>query len=124
MHKILFTGCTFSEDTIDELKYQGLEIIPASNHLLEKELIEHLKLVDGVIVNGSEYYSENVLKEVPNLKVIQFFGIGYQACVDVEVAHKYHKIVMNTPKVNSYSVAEFTLGLLMTLNQKHICFDQ
>lgn len=25
---------------------------------------------------------------------------------------------MNTPKVNSYSVAEFTLGLLFTLNQK------
>ena len=25
---------------------------------------------------------------------------------------------MNTPKVNSYSVAEFTLGLILTLNQK------
>ena len=124
MHKILFTGCTFSEDTIDELKYQGLEIIPASNHLADKELIDYLQQVDAVIVNGSEYYSEDVLKAVPNLKVIQFFGIGYQTCIDMEVARKYHKTVMNTPKVNSYSVAEFTLGLLMTLNQKHLCFDR
>lgn len=50
--------------------------------------------------------------------MIQYFGIAYQNCVDVEAATKYKKLVLNTPKVNSYSVAEFTLGLLFTLNQK------
>lgn len=73
-----------------------------------------------MIVNGEEYYTENILKQCEKLKVIQFFGIGYQKCIDIETANKYEKIVANTPKVNSYSVAEFTLGLLLTLNQKLI----
>jgi len=71
-----------------------------------------------VIVNGEEYYTENILKQCEKLKVVQFFGIGYQKCIDAKTATKYGKIVVNTPKVNSYSVAEFTLGLLLTLNQK------
>lgn len=73
-----------------------------------------------MIVNGEEYYTENILKQCEKLKVVQFFGIGYQKCINIETANQYGKIVANTPKVNSYSVAEFTLGLLLTLNQKLI----
>lgn len=43
--------------------------------------------------------------------------------MDIEAAKKYDIIVCNTPKVNSYSVAEFTLGLIFTLNQKILEFN-
>lgn len=118
MIKVLFTGCTFNEEKIEELKENNLEIIPASANLTQENLIEVLQDCDAVIVNGEEKYTEEVLSQCAKLKVIQFFGIGYAKCVDIEVAKKYGKIVANTPKVNSYSVAEFTLGLIFTLNQK------
>lgn len=44
--------------------------------------------------------------------------------MDKEVAEKYGKIVANTPKVNSYSVAEFTLGLIFALNQNLLQFNE
>lgn len=123
MHKVLFTGSTLSEEKIKELKSGGLEIIPTSSNLTKNELIKNLQGCEAVIVNGNEYYDEKILKECKELKIIQFFGIGFQKCVDIEVAKKYNVIVCNTPKVNSYSVAEFTLGLIFTLNQKIIEFN-
>lgn len=124
MYKILFTGCTFNEDKITELKQMGVEIIPVSSNLKENELIEVLQDCDAVIVNGNEYYTSEVLSKCPKLKVIQFFGIGYQKCIEMDIANKYEKIVANTPKVNSYSVAEFTLGLIFALNQKILQYGQ
>lgn len=123
MHKVLFTGSTLSEEKIKELKSGGLEIIPTSPNLTKNELVKNLQGCEAVIVNGNEYYDEEILKECKELKIIQFFGIGFQKCVDIEVAKKYNVIVCNTPKVNSYSVAEFTLGLIFTLNQKIIEFN-
>lgn len=121
---ILFTGCTFDEDRMSELSEQGLSIIPASSNLSQEELCLKLQDCDAVIVNGEEKYTDEVLSRCERLKVIQFFGIGYNKCVDKEVAEKYGKIVANTPKVNSYSVAEFTLGLIFALNQKLIQLNE
>lgn len=123
MKKILFTGCTFTEEEINNLKTNGIEIIKASPNLDDKDLKDLLSDVEGVICNGEEKYTSEVLDGLNNLKFIQFYGIGYNKCIDIEVANKYNKIVMNTPKVNSYSVAEFTLGLIFALNQKLLFHD-
>ena len=123
-YRVLFTGCNFSDEKIAELKEKGLEIVPADINLSESDLIKSLQNCDAVIVNGDEYYTKEVLSKCPRLKFIQFFGIGYQKCIDVEVAKKYGKVVLNTPKVNSYSVAEFTLGLICALNQKLLQNDE
>lgn len=124
-YQVLFTGCTFLEEKRKEIyEKTGIEIIPASKNLTEEELIESLQDCDAVIVNGEEKYTANVLDKCPKLQVIQYFGIGYQQCVDLEIAQKYGKVVANTPKVNSYSVAEFTLGLLFALNQKIVQHDE
>lgn len=122
-YRVLFTGCTFDDDKIQELKMKGLEIIPARADLTDDELISPLQDCDAVICNGEEYYSDFILSQCERLKFIQFFGIGYTKCVDFETAKKYGKVVLNTPKVNSYSVAEFTLGLILTLNQKLLVHD-
>lgn len=124
MHKILFTNCTFDDKKIESCRNYGFEIISAPSNLNKEELIKSLQGCDGVIVNGEEFYDEEILKNCPQLKVIQFFGIGYQKCVDLDVALKYNKIVANTPKVNSYSVAEFTLGLIFSLNQKVLIHNE
>ncbi len=117
-YKVLFTGCTFSEEKIEELLKKGIQIIKAPSNLGEEELKYALKDCDAVIANGEEFYTQKVLENTNKLKVIQYFGIGYEKCVDIKTAKQCGIIVANTPKVNSYSVAEFTLGLIFTLNQK------
>lgn len=118
MYKILCTNSAFTKEEIENAKVKDLELIPASGNLSKEELILALQDCDGVILNGEEYLDESILSQCPKLKVIQYFGIAYQQGVNLEAANQYKKIVLNTPKVNSYSVAEFTLGLLLTLNQK------
>lgn len=118
MYKILCTNSAFTQEDIISAKTKELELIPVSGDLMKEELISALCDCDGIISNGKEYLDATILSECPKLKVIQYFGIAYQNCVDIEAATKYKKIVLNTPKVNSYSVAEFSLGLLFALNQK------
>ena len=116
--KVLFTGCTLTEEKIEKLLKKGIQIIKAPSNLNEKMLISALKNCDAVIANGEEFYTQKVLENANKLKLIQYFGIGYEKCVDLKTAKQYGIIVANTPKVNSYSVAEFTLGLIFILNQK------
>lgn len=122
-YKILFTGCTFNNNQIESLKKDGLEIIPAAPDLTDDELVDALKDCDAVISNGNEYYTKEILTKCEKLRVIQFFGIGYSKCIDLKTANECGKLVANTPKVNSYSVAEYTLGLILTLNQKLLQHD-
>lgn len=70
MIKVLFTGCTFDEEKIEELKEKNLEIIPASANLTQENLIEVLQDCDAVIVNGEEKYTKEVLSQCAKLKVI------------------------------------------------------
>jgi D-3-phosphoglycerate dehydrogenase / 2-oxoglutarate reductase len=120
MIKILFTGNTFTPKEIQNLSDQGYKIISVPDNLDEESLINELKQVDAYIVGGKEIVSEKVIKSVAkNLKLISFFGVGF-GNIDLEAAQKYKIFVTNTPKVNSYSVAEFTVALLLTLNKNII----
>ena len=93
-------------------------ITPAKNDLSTPELIEALKSVDAYIVGGTEIVNEEVIKSaVPQLKLITNFGIG-TGTIDVQAANAAGVLVANTLKVSTYSVAEFTVALLMTLNKR------
>lgn len=105
---------------MEDLLTQGYEIIPAPKNLEEESLINKLKKVDAYIVGGEEVVSEKVIEAVAkNIRLISFFGVGFGK-IDLEAAKKYGVPVLNTPKVNSYSVAEFTVALLLTLNKNII----
>ena len=126
MINILFTNCPLNKKQISQLKKESYNIIPERADLNQKELIEILNKnkVHAAIVGGNEKYNEEVFKNCKDLKMVQFFGIGYQNYVNLKDAEKYKVIVANTPKVNSYSVAEYTLGLICALNQKIVLNDQ
>ena len=40
--KVLFTGCIFDDKKINELKEQGIEVIPGKTNYTEEELINVL----------------------------------------------------------------------------------
>ena len=113
MHQILFTGNTLSESDMDKLKSKGLLIKPAPIDYSEDQLIEALRGVEGYILGGEEVATGRAIESAPDLKIIAFYGAGYEKYVDVEAATSRGIVVTYTPKANAYTVAEFTVGLVL-----------
>lgn len=123
MFKILFTGNIFTKEELEVLSSEGYKIIPAATNLKENELIAKLRTVDAYIVGGKEIVNANVIKATSkNLKLISNLGIK-TGTIDVCAANKFGVTVTNTPKVSTYSVAEFAVGLLMALNKNIFAFS-
>jgi glyoxylate reductase len=113
MHKVLFTGNTLSKEDIDRLKSKGLLIEPGPIDFTEDQLIEALQGAEGYIMGGEERATRKVIGSAPDLRIIAFYGAGYERYVDVEAATSRGIAVTYTPKANAYTVAEFTVGLVL-----------
>jgi phosphoglycerate dehydrogenase-like enzyme len=82
------------------------------------ELIRRLRDADVVFLDYSVMDAE-VLQQCPNLKFVCFFGIGYAKYIDVEAATTRGVTVAYTPGYGAVGVAEYTLGLILSLT-RHI----
>jgi D-3-phosphoglycerate dehydrogenase len=69
--------------------------------------------IDGFIA-GLDAITAEVFEAADRLKVIARYGVGVDA-VDLEAARRKGVVVTNTPGANSVSVAELTLGLMLSL---------
>lgn len=110
--KILFTNNSFNEDEIAHLAKYNIQIVPAEEDLNETELIQALQGMDGYVIGGTDRASKQVI-EASNLKVIIFYGAGYQDYIDIPTANLKNIKVANTPKANSYTVAEHTVAMIL-----------
>ena len=81
---------------------------------------EALADVDCVIVRVLKT-PEAVLTNKPNLKAVIRWGAGYDS-VDIQAAGRRGIMVINTPGVNAYAVAELALGMMIILNHKVLGF--
>lgn len=117
-HKILFTGCTLSGAEIKDLEKRGFLIIPDRFDLTEAELIKALKGVAGYILGGEEIATKKVIESTSNLKIIAFYGVGYERYVDTLMAAQKGIVVTNTPKANSYTTAEHTVALILDITKQ------
>ncbi len=115
MFKILFTGNTLSDSDIQNLGSRGFQIISGRTDYLENELVTALEGVHGYVLGGDEIATGQVIEAAPDLKVIAFLGTGYERFVDVRTASSCGIAVTNTPGANAYTVAEFTVGLVLDL---------
>src|SRR5258708_10531994 len=86
--------------------------------LREADLIEALNGIHAYILAGEELATERVLRAAPKLKIVSFFGAGYEKYVDVAAATKLSILVTFTPGANAASVAEFAFGLILNLTRK------
>ncbi|QDV48297.1 phosphoglycerate dehydrogenase [Gimesia fumaroli] len=97
------------------LQAGGLEvaIVPAEVDL-RKEPNRVVEQVQGfeAILAGAELYTRDVLEQLPDLRVISRYGVGYDA-VDLEACDELGIAVTITPGVNHHSVAEQAFALLM-----------
>lgn len=83
----------------------------------EEELIDKLSRADAVLVTRATRLSRRVIEASPHLKVIGKYGVGVEN-IDIEAASELRIPVLNVPGVNASAVAEFTLGLMLTLTRR------
>jgi len=70
--------------------------------------------MDGVIVRSRTKITETVLAEAKNLKVVGRMGVGVDN-IDLKAAEAQGVTVVNAPVATTISVAELTIGLMLSL---------
>ena len=115
--KVLITTSTFGETNnkpLQILKGANFEVINNryKRKITQTELIQLLDGVQGVIA-GLEMYDYDILSK-SELKVISRCGSGLSN-IDLETAKKMCITVYNTPEGPTQSVAELTVGCLLSL---------
>jgi phosphoglycerate dehydrogenase-like enzyme len=75
---------------------------------------EMLEALDGVaaVVVQSEKYTDEVLNDLPQLRMLARVGVGYDN-IDVDAATKRDIAVTYMPGVNTVSVAELAMALIL-----------
>lgn len=116
--RVLFTGCTFNEETLKKLKELNIEVFNGRMDYSEEELINILKDYDCYINGGDEICTSKVIDNNKQLKLISFMGTGYQKYIDVDTAKKYNIPVSYTPSANAKAVAEYTVALILDAVKK------
>lgn len=81
--------------------------------LSSPELVQLIPGIDGYIA-GVDTIDQDVIQAANQLRVIARYGVGVDA-VDLEAARKRGIVVCNTPGANATSVAELTIGLMVSL---------
>ena len=82
-------------------------------------MVNFLQGYDGVIA-GTELYSEEILNQLPNLKVISRLGVGVDN-IDLSYAKSMDIKVYKSKTTPALPVAELTLGLILNLLRKINC---
>ena len=117
-YRVLVTPTTFGlydkglrrelESAVGEVIYNQL-----GRPLTSQEMQDQLPGCDGLIA-GLDRMDRAALESADRLKVIARYGVGVDN-VDLETAAKKRITVTNTPNANAVSVAELTIGLLLSL---------
>ncbi|MGQ4872913.1 MAG: hydroxyacid dehydrogenase [Promethearchaeia archaeon] len=100
-------------EAIKIFEENGFEVVnnPTISH---EELINEIKDYDGVIIRSRTKITADVLDAAKRLKVIGRAGVGLDN-VDLEKTEELNIKVFNTPEAPSVSVAELTIGLIISL---------
>jgi len=111
------TSPSFSNNKVlrEELKAFFPEAVFSNrnNRYTKEELIGFIKYSDGIIV-GLDQIDSDVIDECQNLKIIAKYGVGLDN-IDIDYCKKKGIKIGWTPGVNKLSVAEQTLGFMLTL---------
>jgi len=112
------SGCVQKPEDLLHVKALGTVDYYDTPPQSKADLIARLQDADVVFLDYSVMDAE-VIGACPKLKFVCFFGVGYSNCIDVAVATKHGVTVSYTPGYGATSVAEFTLGLMLSLT-RHI----
>jgi D-3-phosphoglycerate dehydrogenase len=98
---------------LDVLRQAGVEL-DERNGLTGDALKEAIRASDGCIVRSATRITADLLEDPGKLRAIVRAGVGVDT-IDVGAATRKGIVVMNTPGGNTFSTAEHTITLLMSL---------
>lgn len=113
--KILISD-KLQEEGIKIFEDNGFEVIKNFT-ITKEELKQEIGDYDGIVIRSRTKLTADVLEHAKNLKVIGRAGVGLDN-VDRKKAAEMDIEVLNTPEAPAVSVAEFALGLMLTLARK------
>jgi phosphoglycerate dehydrogenase-like enzyme len=94
-------------------KYLQVTFNDAGLQLVGEELVSFLKGHDKAII-GLEKITEDLLQQLPELKVIGKFGVGLDT-IDLSAMSKYERRLGWTPGTNKRSVSELVITLAISM---------
>ena len=86
-------------------------------------LKSHAVDIQAIATNGHDGVAPELMAELPNLKVISCYGVGYDA-IDVQQAVDRQIIVTHTPEVLNADVANLAILLMLATSRCLIREDQ
>ncbi|AGK99408.1 hydroxyacid dehydrogenase [Clostridium pasteurianum] len=119
-YKVLITE-DIDKEGKDYLKKFGYEIKLAES-ISEENLIKEVKDCDAILVRMAPITAK-VIDAGLKLKIISKHGVGVDN-IDVEEATKRGIRVTNSPDSNKNTVAEYTMGLIISLAKKFFLYDR
>ncbi|HTM53715.1 MAG TPA: phosphoglycerate dehydrogenase [Pirellulales bacterium] len=103
---------------VDALRAAGYEVdYPATRVLLSEEETARAVADCVAVIAGSEPYTDSVLAQLPELRVIARHGVGYDK-IDVPAATRRGIAVAITPDANHEAVAEHAMALMLALARR------
>ena len=107
-------------DSINEKGIKKLEEemdVVVNTTISPEELLETIHEYDGVIVRSRTKITSEVIDKAENLKIIARAGVGVDN-IDLTAATEKGIMVVNSPESTSITVAEHTMGLLLSMARK------
>ncbi|MCB2213930.1 hydroxyacid dehydrogenase [bacterium] len=97
----------------DDALLESVELVDRKG-ISAEELLAEIGDYDAVIVRGRTKVTEAVFDAAQNLKVVGRMGVGVDN-IDLQAAKDHGVAVVNCPVATTVSVAELTLGLMLSL---------
>ncbi|MDZ4171415.1 MAG: phosphoglycerate dehydrogenase, partial [Methanobacteriaceae archaeon] len=107
-------------DSINEKGISDLEEVAevvVDTSITPEELVKTIKDFNAIVVRSRTKVTREVIENAPKLKIIARAGVGVDN-VDVEAATEKGIMVVNAPESTSITVAEQTMGLMLSLSRK------
>ena len=104
----------------DNLHEAGIELLKSvaevevATGLSKEELIKKIKDKDALLIRSATKVTSDVIDAAKNLKAIGRAGVGVDN-IDLDAATKRGIVIVNSPTASSITVAEHTIGLMLSL---------
>ncbi|WP_409199774.1 phosphoglycerate dehydrogenase [Methanobrevibacter sp. DSM 116169] len=107
----------------DSINEKGIEILKKEVDVVvdptitPENLLKTINEYDGIVIRSRTKVTKEVIEVADNLKIIARAGVGVDN-VDVNAATDKGIMVVNSPESTSITVAEHTMGLMLSLARK------
>ena len=107
-------------DAINEKGIENLKAVTdvvVDTDITPEELSNTIHEYDGIIVRSRTKLTADIIKKADNLKIIARAGVGVDN-IDLDAATEKGIMVVNSPESTSVTVAEHTMGLILSMARK------